>query len=659
MLRFLLLALALMPAASSQPLPLEGIAHIGYRVSDLDKAAAYYSGVLGLPHAFQTGDGAVMYKVSDDQYVEIAPGLKASDDVRLTHVAVQTTDIEAARRMLRSRGIAAPRAAKDSAGDLSFTLKAPEGTRIDFVEYRPGSLEWNARGKLLGAARISDHLQHTGVIVARDQLDAVLRFYRDTLGCKEMWRYEPKPGDLRLIKLWVPGKRRDIIELMIHSGPQTRQQIGGAHHINFEVADIHAAFRFALAHGARVPANFHPVVNAEDIWAFNLFDPDGSRTEVQDLTKIPMAGVTEETFHGRRAWVLSNGWIRVSVLAGGGHIAEARLISDDPKKNLNPMRVPHYPTIEPHEYDAARHDAIYGGEPNRWIASGYMGQLLCFPIYGPPSADEARAGLGHHGEAPIVEWKKMKIEVDAAGATLWYGADLPKTRFRVERSVNVPRGMRVARVREWVENLEPFDRPINWMEHATFGPPFAEPGKTIFDTSGTRGQVKAGKDGSLRAGSAVEWPKGVAPEGTPADLRAFQARPHSGAYYALRLDPARNEQFFTMYHPGYRVMIGYLFPSAGSPWIGDLQENRSITTPPWKGEVVARGIEFGSSPFDEGLRKSVERGALFDTPSYEWIGARQRLDREYTIFLSEIPEGFAGVKNVHSEHGVPIVTPNH
>jgi catechol 2,3-dioxygenase-like lactoylglutathione lyase family enzyme len=646
MLRSFVFALAGAAVLFGQPLPLEGIAHIGYRVHDLEKAEAYYSGILGLPHAFRTNDGAAYYKVSDDQYVEIWEGESPAPPF---HVALQTTDIEAARRLLRARGIAAPRAAKDSAGDLAFMLTAPEGTRVDFVEYRGGSLESSARGKFLDAPRISDHLQHTGVIVAREQLDAVLHFYRDILGCREMWRYEPKPGDLRLIKLWVPGKRRDIIELMIHSGPLTRQQIGSMQHINFEVADIHAAHRFVLSRGAKLPL---PVVNAEDIWAFNIVDPDGARTEVQNLTKIPMSSVTEETLHGRRAWVLSNGWMRVSVLAGGGHLGEIRLLSPDPKVSLNPMRVPHYPTIEPFEYDPARHDAVYGDSPSRWLLSGYMGHLLCFPFYGPPSEEEARAGLGNHGEAAIVEWKKTKVEVNAAGATLWYGADLPKTHFRVERAVTMPRGMRLVRVQEWVENLAPFDRPVNWMEHATFGPPFAEPGKTVLDASATRGQVVGGRqDGSLKPDSPIEWPRGAG-----VDLRVFQPRPHSGTYYALRLDPARSEQFFTLYHPDYRLLIGYILPSEGNPWLADWQENRSNKTVPWSGEVVARGIEFGSSPFAEGLRKSVERSSLFDTPSYRWIGARQRLKQEFAVFLSEIPEGFAGVKDVRLEYGVPIVT---
>jgi len=31
------------------------------------------------------------------------------------------------------------------------------------------------------------------------------------------------------------------------------------------------------------------------------------------------------------------------------------------------------------------------------------------------------------------------------------------------------------------------------------------------------------------------------------------------------MDPGRTEQFFTIYHPAYRVLLGYVFPSAGNP----------------------------------------------------------------------------------------------
>ncbi|MBI1786211.1 MAG: hypothetical protein HYR60_01505 [Acidobacteria bacterium] len=366
----------------------------------------------------------------------------------------------------------------------------------------------------------------------------------------------------------------------------------------------------------------------------------------------------EEKFHGRDAWVLDNGLLRVSLLRGGGHIAEIRLISSGPLKSVNPMRVPHYPTIDPHQYDPAKHDLLYGASPHRWLSSGYMGHLLCFPFYGPPSSeDEVRAGLGNHGEAPIVEWRMSKVDRRPDGVTFWYAASLEKTQYRVERAVTLPRGLRQVRVEEWVENLAPFDRPMMWMQHATFGPPFVEPGRTYLDASATRGLVGAGRTGSLKADSPVNWPEGVSSDGRPADLRVFQSQPNSGTYYALLLDRSRSHQFFTLYHSGYRVLAGYVFPAEGNPWLADWQENKSNTTPPWNGQVVARGLEFGSSPFAEGLRKSVERGSLLDVPAYRWIGAHQRLKTEFTIFLAEIPEGFRGVRDVRWRAGEPVIVP--
>ena len=42
--------------------------------------------------------------------------------------------------------------------------------------------------------------------------------------------------------------------------------------------------------------------------------------------------IHDETVHGRRAYVLENGKMRVSALRGGGHLAEIRFLSSDPRK---------------------------------------------------------------------------------------------------------------------------------------------------------------------------------------------------------------------------------------------------------------------------------------------------------------------------------------
>jgi hypothetical protein len=375
------------------------------------------------------------------------------------------------------------------------------------------------------------------------------------------------------------------------------------------------------------------------------------------LASLPLfaqaPSINSEPVYGRQAWVLQNGRLRVAALRGGGHLAEIRLLSSDPNKNINPMRVPHYPTIDPHSYIPAKHDAFYGQTPHRWLSAGYMGHLLCFPAFGPPSSEEEiRNGLGNHGEAPIVEWKQLAPPAAAAGkAVLRYGASLPRTQFMVERTITLRAGETVVRVEEWVENLAPFDRPINWMQHATFGPPFAEPGKTTMDVSATQGLVAAGGllANSLAAGREIWWPDGDSFDGRKVSLRQFQPRENATTYYALLLDPKLDTAWFTMYHPAYRILIGYLFPRADHPWLGDWQENHAFQEKPWNGGVVARGIEFGTTPFPEGLRKSVERNSLFGTPSFKWIAGRQKLKTEFTVFLAEIPADFQGVAALRRE----------
>jgi hypothetical protein len=337
------------------------------------------------------------------------------------------------------------------------------------------------------------------------------------------------------------------------------------------------------------------------------------------LSFAAAVSLSEQKFEGRSAWVLENGIMRVAVLPGGGHIAEVRQTTGDARRDVNPMRIPHYPTIDPHTYSDARDNSRYGSDPHRWLSSGYMGHLLCFPWYGAPSSpEEVAAGLGNHGEAPIVAWRKLSGAADDEVVTLRYAADLPKTHYRVERTLTMRRMQPWVKVEESVENLLPFDRPMQWMQHATFGPPFVEPGKSLLRISATRGH----RNGEL-------------PDGESPRERLMPAATPGGGYTALLMDRSRDYQFFVLSHPDYPVTIGYLFRTSEHPWAADWQENRRNKHKPWDGKAIARGIEFGTSPYAEGLKKSVERGSLFDTPSYRWIGARQTLRTEFIIFLSE------------------------
>ena len=619
-----------------KPLPIDGFAHLGFRVANLEASRKHYTEFLGFEQAFEVGTSAY-FKVNDDQFIELTPGLRADEQVRMTTVTMLSADVKALHKMLRGLGLKPSAVAKRADGNMGFTLPDPVGNHLEFIQYMDGSPQVRDRGQHLSARRLSDHLQHTGVIIPLAKLPEAMKFYHEQLGMAEFWRMESKPGVVSLVKLIVPGKRHDIIELMVNDGELNRARIGSMNHINLVVPDIHQAHRTLMERGTA--KNFWPRVNAEDIWSFNLTDPDGTRTEVQDLTKIPQARFLEQKVNGRDAYVLDNGWMRVSLLRGGGHIAEVRLQSGDQKKDVNPMRVPHYPTIDPHTYQDAKDNKMYGDSPHRLLSAGYMGHLLCFPFYGPPSsADEIAAHFGNHGEAPVVEWKLGKVETNAAGVTVSYSAELPLTQYRVERLVTLPRGLRQVKVEEWVENLAGFDRPMQWMQHATFGPPFVEPGKTRLEVSAAKGFAN---------NEEFAWPRagGV-------DQRVMRTDPKSGGYTPLLLDPERKEQFFIVSNPDFPVMIGYVFPAEGNPWLADWQENRRNTEPPWNGKVIARGIEFGNSPYAEGLKKAIERGTMFGAPAYGWIGAKKRMKTEYTIFLWDAGD----VKDVRTENGIVVVT---
>ena len=352
-----------------------------------------------------------------------------------------------------------------------------------------------------------------------------------------------------------------------------------------------------------------------------------------------------DTVNGRQAYVIENGKLRVSALRGGGHIAEIRLITNDAKLGINPLYVPRFQTIEPYEYDAAKHGEFYGSGANRYLDSGYMGQLLCFPYFGPTSSqDEIRNGLGFHGEAITVEWKQPRPpRVDASGVTLYYAADLPHTQYRVERAIRLPAGATVAHVEEWFENLAAYDRPFNRNQHVTLGAPFVAVDKNMLDVSSSQSVTKRRGAGN----PALDDPA--------LDKRAFNVAPKTSLFRSILVDKSRQTGYFTSYSTEFPLLVGYVFPTAEHAWVCDWQENGSGQATPRLGQMVARGIEFGTSPLDEGLRRSIERGSFLGTPTYQWINARQRVKATYTIFLTEVPAGFAGVADVRTEPGEIVI----
>src|SRR5438093_12904375 len=159
-------------------------------------------------------------------------------------------------------------------------------------------------------------------------------------------------------------------------------------------------------------------------------------------------------YRGRRAAIVENDDVRVTVLEEGGHIAEIL----DKRSGVNPLWTPPWKSIEPSTYLRARHTE-YGSGSEAALLAGIMGHNLCVDIFGGPSEEEAAAGLTPHGEASIVRYD---TDVDADGSSIVMRALLPCAQLRIHRRLDL-RG-RALNVREGVENLPTCDRPIVWTE---------------------------------------------------------------------------------------------------------------------------------------------------------------------------------------------------
>jgi hypothetical protein len=327
-------------------------------------------------------------------------------------------------------------------------------------------------------------------------------------------------------------------------------------------------------------------------------------------------------YRGRRAARLENDALRVTVLREGGHIAEIL----DKASGVSPLWTPPWPSIEPSTYEHAVH-AQYGGGVDASLLAGIMGHNLCLDIFGGPSDAEAAAGLPVHGEASLVRY-----DLELSAQTLVQRALLPLANLRVERRIHL--SGRVVRVEESVENLSGVDRPVGWTEHVTLGPPFLEKGVTEFRASATRSKVFERPFGSadyLVPGAEFDWPEGPRSGGGTVDLRRSSAAPASSAYTAHLMDPRRDTAFFVAFSPAAGLAFGYVWRRADFPWMGIWEENASRPQPPWNGSTLARGMEFGASPFPETRREMIERGRLFDVPAFRWIPAATRVTVEYAI----------------------------
>jgi catechol 2,3-dioxygenase-like lactoylglutathione lyase family enzyme len=175
-------ALAMVCAGASgmyaQAPAITGIAHVAFRVSDVDKEVNFL-GKLGYEESFAITSGPktmeVFVKVNDRQFIEIYPQTDRSQPLGWMHVCYESDALEGLDALYASHGLNPTKVVKAGAGNLIFSLKDPEGRTTEFTQYMPGSRHTLDKGQHLGSNRVSEEL--IGFELPVSDLGAARQFY--------------------------------------------------------------------------------------------------------------------------------------------------------------------------------------------------------------------------------------------------------------------------------------------------------------------------------------------------------------------------------------------------------------------------------------------------------------------------------------------------
>lgn len=189
------------------------VVHVGMTVADMDRSLDFYTRVLsfsveadtevvGPEWERLTGVFGVRLRIArlrlGEERLELTEYLAAttpgrpvptdsrSDDRWFQHVAIITSDMDSAYRVLRAHRVRyastgpqlLPRSLPNAAGIRAFYFRDPDGHALEVLHFPPdkGDAKWQRRDRLfLG-------IDHTAIVV--EDTERSLRFYRDLLGLR-------------------------------------------------------------------------------------------------------------------------------------------------------------------------------------------------------------------------------------------------------------------------------------------------------------------------------------------------------------------------------------------------------------------------------------------------------------------------------------------
>ena len=177
--------------------------------------------------------------------------------------------------------------------------------------------------------------------------------------------------------------------------------------------------------------------------------------------------VKDANVYNRAVLLVGNDKLEVAIVKQGGSMLRLQ-IQGDPQ-GISPFGNP---------------ELVPGVPDNRKLNGPMVGHFVCVDGFGPPSKDEAAAGLAMHGEAYLQPWRLVSAEKQAGLVTVKFTVDLPKFQETFARTLQMVDGENVIYIDSELTSDTAFDRTANWGEHPFLFPPFVERGNTVVDVSG-------------------------------------------------------------------------------------------------------------------------------------------------------------------------------
>jgi catechol 2,3-dioxygenase-like lactoylglutathione lyase family enzyme len=276
------------PLSAQERPKITGISHMAVYTSDPVAAEHFYADELGATKEPdpENSQGTV-YRMSEQQFIEVLPLPKEHTISRMDHVAFATTDAAALHGYLAAhhyRDIDAVQTGPD--GSKWFFTRDPEDNRVEF--YQAAEHPFHA-----AAALVSPRIIHVGYLVKdRAKEDT---FYRDLLGFRPYWYGAMHPGKVDWVSQQVPDGHDWLEYMMTGPGSDTpdankvdARQLGVLNHFSLGVPNMEKAVTALYVSDAIrfSPRHDGPQMGKDGKWQANLYDPDGTRVELMEFQPV-------------------------------------------------------------------------------------------------------------------------------------------------------------------------------------------------------------------------------------------------------------------------------------------------------------------------------------------------------------------------------------